>query len=204
MADPHTEGPLAVTWEMRLATALPLPPWAVGTLLALLLLGVYLGLRLAAGLPFWEPDGDGGVTLTDSARVSIVLSLLIGYICAANRYVTIATTRDLQELGHADRALDPASRAPDVIGAPVEQVRGSRRGGVIGVAIGAATVMLVGFLAAEDPLVGLRGDLSDRLFTALVLLFFWMIGRAAWFTLRGSLANPTVVVRRLEVDLLDL
>ncbi len=194
-----------MTWEMRLATALPIPPWAAGALLTLMLLLAYLGLRLLAGLPFWEPDGAGGVDLTTGSRVSIVTILLIGYIFAANPYVTIATARDLQELGYADPSLDLASRDPRVIGLPVDQVRRSRVGGVAGLFAGIAVLMLLGTLAVGDPLLFAgRGDLADTLFSLLALLFFWLIGRAAWFTLRGSPANPGEAVSRLEVDLLDL
>jgi hypothetical protein len=164
MVDASTEGPLAVTWEMRLATALPIPPWAAGALLTLMLLLAYLGLRLLAGLPVWEPDGAGGVDLTDGSRVSIVTILLIGYIFAANPYVTIATARDLRELGHADPTLDLTSRDPRVIGLPVDDVRRSRVGGGAGLFVGVAMLILLGIVAAGDPLRGLRGDLSDALF----------------------------------------
>ena len=99
MANAQLEAPRAVTWEMRLTTALPIPPWAVGALVSGGLLGLYLGARLLADIPFWEPDASGGTTIAGSARVSIVLTLLIGYTLAVNRYVVIATARDLQELG---------------------------------------------------------------------------------------------------------
>jgi hypothetical protein len=36
------------------------------------------------------------------------------------------------------------------------------------------------------------------------MLLFWLIGRAAWFTLWGSPADPGEAVSRLDVDLLDL
>ena len=109
MAKAPTDVPLSMTWEMRLVTSLPVSPWPAGALVTLVLLVAYLGLRLAAGVPFWEPDGAGGVTLTDSTRVSIVLILLIGYMFASMAYVAIATARDLQELGQADPSPDRKS-----------------------------------------------------------------------------------------------
>lgn len=128
-----------VPLEIRLAGALPLPPFATGALLAGALALVSVALQARFG-SLWAPGAGPGADLLDrldsDVRASVVLSLLVGYTVAAARWVPVAAWRDLTEAGLRP---PPPAEDPDAhLRSPLPVLRRSRWIGFAAVAAGLA------------------------------------------------------------------
>ena len=198
MAERKPERVLAVPCELRLATLLPVSPWAAGAIVSSLLASSYLIIRWVLDIPWWIPDETLGLTLTTSARAEIVMSLMVGYFLAAGRYGAIAEFRDLQTLGRVDRELDLDRDERPALLMPREVVRRSRRWGAGGVTVGALFVFWVHQLLGISFLESLR-NVSQLWLLTMVLLIFWMMLRGGYLSLNSGVADEAI-----RVDLTNL
>ena len=198
----------AIASEMWLATRLPFGPLGVGLAIAGLLIGIGFALRLALDLPWWERSASGQATLTGSTRVTIVLSLLIGYVMAVARHATVSQYRDLQSMGLADPDVDPERVS---IRGTMTQLRASRRAGALGLLAAAAVALWFGWREAGGLGAGLVGGLDgirgwsfgDTWIFVLGSILMWLVARAIYFNLRGNDAFETPSTGDIEIDLLD-
>jgi hypothetical protein len=191
-----------IVWEVRLGLVLGLPALAWGGLVAGLLIGgalVFRGSILASGVELAE--GGPPVGLGFATRVALVASLTIGYTLCVWRWLVRSQLRDL-ELA-AGRRRDPAAHLDEqrLHEMPLSFVRRSRWGGLAGVLI------FVCFIEGPNALAGLRPLAAWTSLHALTymlflgVLFFWIAGRAAYFSVAGS--RQTDPLESLEIDLLD-
>ena len=183
---------------MRLASIVPLPHWVVGAMIAGALSGAYLGLRWVLDAASWEPH----VGLTGRARIGLVVSLLIGYVAWADRYLSVSMFRDLQKMGMRDPQIDLRRDETPALQAPLEVVRRSRVAGGLSAVIGVGLLLWI----MERLSLSVRAVLeqpTDAWLAAATLLLFWMIGRSAYFTFRSA-RFPDHLARRLEIDLIAL
>jgi len=194
-----------VPLEIRLAGALPLPPFATGALLAGVLAVASVALQARFGA-LWAPGADPGADLLDrldsGVRASVVLSLLVGYTMAAARWVPVAAWRDLAHAGL--RPPPPADDPAAPLRSPPPVLRRSRWIGLAGVAAGLAVEAVAlavtpnapsasGPIAWGDPGVWTTGVLTP--------LLGFLMARAGFSTLLGGESRPH---RAEPVDLLDL
>jgi hypothetical protein len=165
--------------EWRAAARLPLPAWAAGLLLTVLIVGLYAAVELVAG--HLDP---GDVVLlgpfTDTHLGYVLSAAVAGYALAAGAAIAAGNAADLDELrlrGAVEGLVEPT-------------LRGGRVAGVGGLLGGLA------FMGSVDPpardLVLLRAWSLDGLLAILsISVAFWLATRAAWFTL----AELTAVAR---------
>jgi hypothetical protein len=182
-------------WELRLGFLLPLPPFAVGTAVAALLIAGYAGVQVlstgAAGPGPFLPE----------SRDSIVAALALGFVVAGFHYTFVGTGRDLRELARCDPAIASALRTRPTPLLQAGVVRVSRLAGGIGLAVGLGVLGLIHSLSAGTPpsATWTPGWLWTQI---LVLVLFWVLGRAAYFTVTGARYAAGFAPER--VDLLDL
>lgn len=197
MADAAATRP-SVPLEMWPSIVLRLPPLVWGGLVAgVLIVGALLFrlLIVRSGLDLENAPADTGF----ATRVALVASLSIGYTLGVWRWVSAAQFRDLSELGVLPEGSD--TETGFIQGFPPEQIRRSRLAGVCGVAFFVALIEVPGALVSQPfgaAWVNLHA-LSYMLF--LGVLFFWVTGRAAYFSIGRSLFRGAL--DRLEVDVLD-
>lgn len=186
-----------VPLELRPALALNLSPFVWGGLVAgvlVLLALVFRALVARLGIDPQSAPADIGF----ATRVALVASISIGYTLGASRWVFEAQTRDYQELdiplGDGEAARGPLEVTP-------EQLRRSRLAGCAGVAFFLLTVEGPGALAGQQ--LGAAWISLHALSYMLVLgvIFFWIAGRAAYFSIGRSIFQAAL--DRLEIDVLD-
>ena len=81
MSESAPEPRKVVPWEIRLTNALPLPPFATGALLALLLVACTFAFHALSGVPVVDPEQVLG--LYDVVRNAIIISVFSGYVIGA-------------------------------------------------------------------------------------------------------------------------
>jgi hypothetical protein len=179
-------------WEFRVANFLPISAFWLGVTIALVLFAIFLTFSWVFGFALTAP-GEG---LTRNARNSTQLALLIGYAFAALRVGALGIERDLSRAGFEDAA--GAGLLPRDI------VRRSRYTGAISVALGFVLITAIarsqGF-AMTEPWTALH---EGSFLLWLFVFLFWIIGRAALFTIQGSRFAAEVTVDEIEIDLLEL
>ncbi len=90
-------------WEVRLFAALPVSPMIFGVLVAtaaIVLSLIYL--ELVAVSPVWNPLAGGVLPLSEGASITLLASVLFGYVFGGFAQATFALERDLEELGVSD------------------------------------------------------------------------------------------------------
>ncbi len=182
-------------WELRLGFVLPLPSFAVGTLVAALLIASYVLVQmLSGGAPGSQPFPPG-------SRDAVVAALALGFVVAGFRYTFIQTGRDLRELAARDPEVRRALRARPSPLVQAGTVRASRIAGGVGLMVGVGVLGLV----RSVPLAAHRSDAWSPGWVwtqLLVLLLFWVLGRGGYMTVVGARYAASFAPE--HVDLLDL
>jgi hypothetical protein len=188
----------AVPLEMRPSLALRLSALTWGGLVAGLLIAGALVFHTLMERAALDP-GDGPVDLGFATRVALVASLSVGYTLAVWRWISAAQSRDFIELGLLPEGSDEDLAL--IYSVSPAQLRGSRLAGLAGIAFFVGTVEIpsaIGGASFGTAWTSLHA-LSYMLF--LGVLFFWVAGRAAYFSIGRS--RFQIVLGTLEIDLLD-
>jgi hypothetical protein len=177
---------------MRLVDRAPAPPVAVGIAFSCALIALYACTALVFGEPLAGDRVPGG--LSEALLGFATAALVAGYALAAGYTINAGNGRALEELR-------PHLHGPAALREPLTLAR-SRLYGAAGVLAG-----LLFILAIDDEawavLTGARVT-SDGLFSiVLVPLPFWLLSRAAYFTLGGLSSIARLVGESLDFDLLD-
>jgi hypothetical protein len=182
-------------WELRLGFLLPLPPFAVGAAIAALLIAGYAAVQMSSA-------GSGAMgAFPPEGRDSIVAALALGFVVAGFHYTFVGTGRDLRELARCHPAIARALRTRPTPLLQAAVVRASRVAGAIGLAMGLGVLGWIHSLSVGGP--GSGAWRPAWLWTqGLVLVLFWVLGRAAYFTVVG--ARYAAGFAPEQVDLLDL
>lgn len=179
-------------WEFRLAYLLPIPAFGTAVVFTVVLLGAFLGFCWAFGFSLSGP----GEVLTEPARDSIFACMLVGYVFAGLRLGAAGIERDLGRAGVAGRA--------ELGRLPLEIVRRSRYAGGVSLALSffmvEAAARSRGYAMAA-PWTEIH---ESSFFLWLIVLLFWVIGRAAAFTISGSRYAADATTEEIEIDLLAL
>lgn len=185
-------------FEIWPSLALRLSPLAWGSIVAgLLTIGalVFRALMERADVQII----DAPIDLAFATRVALVASISTGYTLGVWRWINASVVRDLDELG-----VLPVTEAtnPDLIYAvEPERMHRSRLAGLAGVCFFVATIEVPGAIAGA-PFGAAWASLhalSYMLF--LGVLFFWVAGRAAYFSISRSPFRQAL--EQLEIDLFD-
>lgn len=186
---------MIVPLEVRPSLSLGISGLAWGALVAGVLVVGALIFRALMARAALDPNVSP-VDLGFATRVALVASISTGYSLATWRWVGASVSRDYHELGVA-----PIDGQAPIHAVSRESLRGSRLAGLAGVAFFVSTI--------ELPTLFMGGrlgsawisvhNLSYMLF--LGLLFFWIAGRAAYFSI-GRL-QLREALDQLEIDLLD-
>ncbi|MCZ6783726.1 MAG: hypothetical protein O7G30_10510 [Proteobacteria bacterium] len=176
-----------------MSTALPLPYFGTGALVAALILGLQLGYHALLGYPIWL---DATERPAAPIRSTIVMAALIGYVLAA-----FWTTRDaiFRELAAYAGEREDAAPLPDFTFG-IETMTASRKVGAASVAVLLLTAGGVPWLVVPDwdPAPGATGAFAS------IALFAWLVGRFATFTLVAASEAAGPRAPDIQVDLLDL
>ncbi len=185
-----------VPLEIWPSLALRLSPFVWGAIVAAVLIAGALLFRalldrVASGVP------DMGADAGFATRVALVASLSVGYTLGAWRWVSISQYRDFLELGVPPEGNDPKF----AYSISLDHLRRSRLAGAVGIAFFLMIVELPAAFAGVPFAVAWTSlhALSYMLF--LGVLFFWICGRVAYFTIER--AQFRSVLDRLEIDVLD-
>lgn len=191
----------SLVWELRVGFSLPLHPFAMGALVSGVLILGYVILQAVFGIPLWDAARRGTFSLAPTARDAFVAALALGFVVAAFRHTFITTGRDLRELARHDPAIRRALHEHPTVLVQPGVVRASRRAGLIGVLVGLAVSQLIGqgLLDARRPPPWSPGWLWAQ---SVFLLLFWVLGRCAYFTLKGARYAADLAPK--QVNLLDL
>ena len=193
MAEAESE-PRAVLWELRLTTALPMPPLAVGALTSATLIAAILVFHWVFGFSVRNPDAIYG--LHDAPRFAIFWALLLGYELGGFGYAALGVARDLQGLGVVE------ARPPsDVL---ARDVKRSRYAGGAGIVVGFAALEAIQRSVGSDvSALGLVATFSFLPGTALLAATCWVTGRVVYFAVqRGPYQGAGLTED--PVDLLNL
>ncbi|MEZ4217173.1 MAG: hypothetical protein R3E88_11895 [Myxococcota bacterium] len=188
----------------RLFTATPLPPFAVGALLAAALLAALVIAAFAAGRGEAIRElGPAGLYLDRDARTVVLLVVLLAYVVTARRYVAMGARAAFDALAPVldASAATPAERERVSHPESASSVRRRRMAGAL------LVVPLVALAIDRDPGFYLRRD-----YWSFEHLTQWISGFVLCANL-GLLADASIVCaqrfdalarRRARVDLLDL
>ncbi len=152
--------------ETRLIAALPMSPWLAGILLASALTAIGLGLHSLDGVNLIVSAVNANPHMAPQTHVTILCSTLLAYGLAAARWVS--------EYEQLRRAMTRA-----------DWIR-SRLAGAAGVIVG----LVVIFVTTRQ--IGIQEpdrnpwNLGELYVDLLSLLLLWGIGRAVFFTVRGT------------------
>jgi hypothetical protein len=184
----------ATTWELALGPRLPLPHFATGALVAVLLLGLQLGYLLLFDYPIW--DAEQG-RLFAVARSALIFAVLVGYALGAFWSTREAVVREFEAYGAEAQNAAFIRDEPGEFEFSLDAVRASRWAGgaavALGVAIGVGLALIIDDFGAGTPGVAATG-----------LLFMWILGRIAYFTLLGASEAAGARSGEIRVDLLNL
>lgn len=187
-----SEPEVAVPWEFRIGQLLPVPAVVLGGLIALVLAAAFLVFGWALGFSISGPAG----TLSLSARNSLYMALLVGYVFASLRSGFTSIEHDLRLAGFEQQSVTGQL--------PVETVHFSRYVGSACVLAGFVLVGLSDRMQGAAPTASWT-ELHDFSFGLwMLLLVCWVIGRAACFTIRGSRFAAEAISGEIAVDLLDV
>jgi hypothetical protein len=152
--------------ETRIAAALPMPAWLTGLVLAIALTTLGLGLHALDGVELIIGTENARPHMAAQTHVTILCSTLLAYGLAASRWVT--------ESGKPRKSTTRG-------GWRYSRLAGGA-GVIVGLAVIAVTIRQMGIQEPERNPWGL-GELYVDL---LSLMLLWGIGRAVYFTIRGT------------------
>jgi len=176
----HAEPARAGLWTDPIFAAIRLPPFAVGALLAGLLLAALIALAAATGgLAELEARGLGWWEHRDG-RLGVLLALLGATLPTALRYHELGTRRNLEALARSD--LWGASPPVDLRAAPVGLSRGIRVG-----LMSLLIVPVISFSIDRQP-----GLYFTRDYWGMAQIWHWLLGSAICFC--GGLLTYRVLV----------
>jgi hypothetical protein len=209
VSDGESELRRVLIWEFRIGGALGLPTWAASALVSTALYATYLIARwFITERPILELDPKLGLFLSDSARFTLALSLLLGYTLGVGRHLHVAGFRDLQQLGLEDPTTDIRSDPAQALGYEPDVVARSRLAGLAGMILGVVVIGLMILAEADrrsatfaEGLLFAISDFPSLWMILLGFLFFWMFGRSVFFTVQYVRSDTD---RHLPVDLLNL
>ena len=126
------------------------------------------------------------IDLDFATRAALVASAGTGYALAAVRWVGVESFRDLQALGLRDAHVDPVREPQRVLGAPLAEMRRSRWAGLAGILFFVATIEVPNYIAGAPPFATWVTFHSMSYMLVLGVLFFWIAGRIAFFSVLSS------------------
>jgi hypothetical protein len=201
-AAPDGVEPRAIVWEVRLGLALGLSALLWGALVAGLLVAgalVFRGAVLASGVEL--AGGKLSVGLGFATRVALVASLTTGYTLAVWRWLVRSQARDFQVATGPGGGPHPATDEALLHEMPVSVVRRSRWAGLAGILLFVCFIEGPNALVGAPPLAAWTSLHAMTYMLFLGVLFFWVGGRAAYFSIAGSPRRDPFA--SLEIDLLD-
>jgi hypothetical protein len=167
--------------EARVVAALPMPLWFTGLVLASVFTALGLGLHSLDGVDLIVGQINANLRMAPQTHVTILCSTLLAYGLAAARWVS-----------EHDQSRHALTRA--------DWIR-SRLAGAAGVIVG----LIVIFVTTRQ--IGIQEpdrnpwNVGELYVDLLSLLLLWGIGRAIYFTVRGT---GVADYRNVKVDLWDI
>ena len=185
---------LPAPWSFRLVEMAPVGPAWMGVAVALSILGAYLVVESATG-GFYRVVAEGDAHLAMHFRISSVNAALLGYLTAAQVYLSRWTRKHAEELR-------PLLRTSDA--APIDPLtsRGRRAAGATG-----CILLPMLFLVLPDPDLPMTPAywIPEHVWDWLMLPpIGWMGGRFAYALIAGSLAFSRIATKLDRIDLLDV
>jgi hypothetical protein len=167
--------------ETRIAAALAMPAWLTGLVLAISLTTIGLGLHALNGVDLIIGTDVASPHMAAQTHVTILCSTLLAYGLAASRWVTESVKPHETMTGR--------------------DWRNSRLAGGVGVIVGLAVIAVtIRQMGIQEPERN-PWSLGELYVDLLSLLLLWGIGRAVYFTIRGTGATEHADV---VVDLWDM
>jgi hypothetical protein len=178
-----------MSWETWLAVRF-MHPASMSLVVAAVAVASFVAVRLGSVTPLFVPGPDGSSQLDPIAVRGVAMSLLLGYMVFGHGFSYVGRQKELAQIGIAESPGDEGD---------LRELRLSRVAGAAGAILGAAIVLSL------PGSYGLRLDRADAdYFWALLVvpLVTWMLGRAAFFSLRKDRALEEIRAR--PIDLLRL